>query len=124
MTESACLNDSKVFPMQDAHGLNKRILIEARSALSRAPSRRVCTDVGQVSLHKRSGGNGCVAVRIIHSNSLSVVSAHSTVAAGGEVASLPTESPALCTTCDIRLDDTSIRACSVRDCPHAQQEAA
>ena len=34
------------------------------------------------------------------------------------------ESPALCSTCDARLDETSIRACSVRDCPHAQQEAA
>ena len=33
-------------------------------------------------------------------------------------------SPALCTTCDHRLDDTAIRACSVRDCPHAQKEAA
>lgn len=32
--------------------------------------------------------------------------------------------PALCTTCDHRLTDTAIRACSVRDCPHAQQEAA
>jgi hypothetical protein len=32
--------------------------------------------------------------------------------------------PALCTTCDHRLNDAAIRACSVRDCPHAQQEAA
>lgn len=32
--------------------------------------------------------------------------------------------PALCTTCDQRLDDTSVRACAVRDCPHAQKEAA
>ena len=56
---------------------------------------------------------------------LSVVSAHSTVATGGEAASLPAASaPALCTTCDHRLDDTAIRACSVRDCPHAQREAA
>lgn len=55
---------------------------------------------------------------------LSVVSAHSTVAAGGKVASLPTESPGLCTTCDARLDDMSIRACSVRDCPNAQKDAA
>lgn len=33
-------------------------------------------------------------------------------------------SPALCTTCDVRLDDMSIRACSVRDCPNAQKDAA
>ncbi|QUT07953.1 hypothetical protein KFK14_11495 [Sphingobium phenoxybenzoativorans] len=33
-------------------------------------------------------------------------------------------SPALCTTCDHRLDDTAIRACSIRECPHAQREAA
>lgn len=33
-------------------------------------------------------------------------------------------SPAICTTCDHRLDDVAIRACSVRDCPNAQQEAA
>jgi len=32
--------------------------------------------------------------------------------------------PALCTTCDHRLDDNSIRACSVLGCPHAQREAA
>ncbi len=38
---------------------------------------------------------------------------------------LPTASaPALCTTCDHRLDDAAIRACPVRDCPHAQREAA
>ena len=65
-----------------------------------------------------------LALPVVHNDFLSVVSAHSTVAAGGEVASLPTESPALCTTCDIRLDDTSIRACSIRSCPHVQQEAA
>lgn len=32
--------------------------------------------------------------------------------------------PALCTTCDHRIDDPAIRACSVRDCPHVQREAA
>lgn len=32
--------------------------------------------------------------------------------------------PALCTECDHRLDDPAIRACSVRDCPHVQREAA
>lgn len=32
--------------------------------------------------------------------------------------------PALCTTCDHRLDDAAIRACAVRNCPHAQREAA
>lgn len=47
-----------------------------------------------------------------------------TVAAGREAASHPAESPALCTTCDCRLTDVVIRACSVRDCPHAQREAA
>lgn len=61
------------------------------------------------------------------SESLSVGGVGSpTVATGGEAASLPAASaePALCTTCDHRLDDASIRACSVRDCPHAQREAA
>lgn len=33
-------------------------------------------------------------------------------------------SPALCTVCDHRLDDTTIRACSLTDCPNAQKEAA
>lgn len=33
-------------------------------------------------------------------------------------------SPALCTHCDARLDDISIRACSVMDCPNAQRDAA
>ncbi|MEO7469802.1 MAG: hypothetical protein ABIV36_22565 [Sphingobium limneticum] len=47
-----------------------------------------------------------------------------TVADAGGVASLSGESPALCATCDARLDDTSIRACSVRACPHAQKDAA
>lgn len=32
--------------------------------------------------------------------------------------------PALCTHCDRRLDDTTIRACSLSDCPNAQREAA
>ncbi|WP_069066453.1 helix-turn-helix domain-containing protein [Sphingobium sp. RAC03] len=32
--------------------------------------------------------------------------------------------PALCSTCDARLDETSIRSCSVRECPHAQKAAA
>lgn len=32
--------------------------------------------------------------------------------------------PALCTVCDHRLDDTTIRACSLTDCPNAQKEAA
>lgn len=32
--------------------------------------------------------------------------------------------PAVCTTCDHRLDDAAIRACAERDCPHAQKEAA
>jgi tRNA-dihydrouridine synthase len=32
--------------------------------------------------------------------------------------------PALCTICDVRLTDTAIRACSVRDCPNAQRDAA
>lgn len=61
---------------------------------------------------------------IIHPASLSVVCGNSTVADGGEVTSLPAERPALCTTCDHRLDDASIRACSVQSCPHAQKEAA
>ncbi len=62
---------------------------------------------------------------ISHSAFLSVGGVGSpTVATGGGAASLSAASPALCTTCDARLDDTAIRACSVRDCPHAQQEAA
>lgn len=32
--------------------------------------------------------------------------------------------PALCTTCDHRLDDPTIRACNVRECPNVQREAA
>jgi hypothetical protein len=32
--------------------------------------------------------------------------------------------PALCTVCDHRLDDVAIRACSLRDCPNAQRDAA
>ncbi len=47
-----------------------------------------------------------------------------TVADAGGVASLSGESPALCTVCDVRLDDAAIRACSVRDCPNAQKDAA
>lgn len=33
-------------------------------------------------------------------------------------------SPALCTICDHRLDDATIRACAVTDCPNAQKDAA
>lgn len=36
----------------------------------------------------------------------------------------PVDAPAVCGTCDHRLDDTAIRACAERDCPHAQKEAA
>lgn len=71
-------------------------------------------------------GQNEIALNILHGwPILSVgVVAVPTVADAGGVASLSGESPALCTTCDHRLDDTAIRACSVRDCPHAQQEAA
>jgi len=47
-----------------------------------------------------------------------------TVADAGGVASLSGESPAVCTICDARLNDTSIRACRLRDCPNAQKDAA
>ncbi|WP_230189316.1 hypothetical protein [Sphingobium sp. CECT 9361] len=33
-------------------------------------------------------------------------------------------SPALCTTCDHRLDDPTVRACNVRECPNVHREAA
>lgn len=32
--------------------------------------------------------------------------------------------PAICTVCDHRLEDATIRACSVRECPNAQKDAA
>jgi hypothetical protein len=32
--------------------------------------------------------------------------------------------PALCTICDLRLEDATIRACGQRDCPNAQKDAA
>lgn len=32
--------------------------------------------------------------------------------------------PALCTICDHRLTDPAIRACSLRNCPHVQKDAA
>jgi hypothetical protein len=42
-----------------------------------------------------------------------------------EAASLPAASaPALCTICDLRLEDATIRACGQRDCPNAQKDAA
>lgn len=48
---------------------------------------------------------------------------------GGSVAwtdFLPPEdtTPALCTICDLRLEDATIRACGERDCPNAQKDAA
>ena len=81
-----------------------------------------------VCMQRLDKGADCVkrGLAIVgHAVSLSVgVVAVPTVADAGGVASLSGESPALCTTCDSRLTDTAIRACSVRDCPHAQQEAA
>lgn len=73
----------------------------------------------------RGGVANAAGEFLVHSSSFSVgVVAVPTVADAGGVASLSGESPALCTTCDHRLDDAAIRACSVRDCPHAQREAA
>lgn len=37
---------------------------------------------------------------------------------------IPAATPALCTICDLRLEDATIRACGQRDCPNVQKDAA
>lgn len=105
---------------------NEPINVDGRAMLA-GPKRWTQRSGELIVRLDKSGSRNCSGIIANgHADSLSVGGVGSpTVATGGEATSLPAASaPALCTICDHRLDDTTIRACSLTDCPNAQKEAA